>query len=191
MKLFAPSIKVCHESNLKKFENFIKIKYKKEFKFYSDFWQWTINYPDKFWSSLADYFNLEFKKKKNSKILRRNSKFWLTQFFYKYQVNYYHLIEKNISNDLAIHFIGENGYEEKITYKELNQKVNSLSSYYLSLKIKKGDVIVGYLPNIPDTIIAFLAAAKIGAIWSSCSSDFGSKAVIDRFFQLKPKLRSG
>ena len=64
MKLFAPSIKVCHESNLKKFENFIKIKYKKEFKFYSDFWQWTINYPDKFWSSLADYFNLEFKKKK-------------------------------------------------------------------------------------------------------------------------------
>ena len=54
--------------------------------------------------------------------------------------------------------------------------------------IKKGDVIVGYLPNIADTIIAFLASVKIGAVWSSCSSDFGAKAVIDRFSQLKPKL---
>ena len=60
--------------------------------------------------------------------------------------------------------------------KDLNNRVNSLSNYFKSLKIKKGDVIAGYLPNIPDTIISFLAAAKIGAVWSSCSSDFGGKS---------------
>ncbi|MDA9601383.1 acetoacetate--CoA ligase, partial [Alphaproteobacteria bacterium] len=143
---------------------------------------------DQFWSFLIEHFEIPLTKKKTFKVLNLKSDFWRTVFFDKSLVNYYQLIFNNVSQDLAIHFVGENEFEEKLTYKNLNDRVNSLSNYFKSLDIKKGDVIAGYLPNIPDTIISFLAAAKIGAVWSSCSSDFGMKAVVDRFSQLNPKI---
>jgi acetoacetyl-CoA synthetase len=187
-KLFQPSQSQIKSSNLSAYEKFLNQSYKKQFKNYSQLWNWSVKNPSDFWKSIADFYKVPLYAKKNAKLIQKNSQFWKTNFFFNYQTNYFCLLEKNKSNDLAIHFIGENKYEEKITYQELNQRVNALSSYYRSLKIKAGDVIVGYLPNIADTVIAFLAAAKIGAVWSSCSSDFGSKAVIDRFSQLKPKL---
>ena len=187
-KLFQPSQSQIKSSNLSAYEKFLNQSYKKQFKNYSQLWNWSVKNPRDFWKSIADFYKVPLYAKKNAKLIQKNSQFWKTNFFFNYQTNYFCLLEKNTSNDLAIHFIGENKYEEKITYQELNQRVNALSSYYRSIKIKAGDVIVGYLPNIADTVIAFLAAAKIGAVWSSCSSDFGSKAVIDRFSQLKPKL---
>ena len=187
-KLFQPSQSQIKSSNLSAYEKFLNQSYKKQFKNYSQLWNWSVKNPCDFWKSIADFYKVPLYAKKNAKLIQKNSQFWKTNFFLNYQTNYFRLLEKNKSNDLAIHFIGENKYEEKITYQELNQRVNALSSYYRSIKIKAGDVIVGYLPNLADTVIAFLAAAKIGAVWSSCSSDFGSKAVIDRFSQLKPKL---
>ena len=187
-KLFQPSKSQIKSSNLSAYEKFLNQSYKKQFKNYSQLWNWSVKNPSDFWKSIADFYKVPLYAKKNAKLIQKNSQFWKTNFFFNYQTNYFCLLEKNKSNDLAIHFIGENKYEEKITYQELNQRVNALSSYYRSIKIKVGDVIVGYLPNLADTVIAFLAAAKIGAVWSSCSSDFGSKAVIDRFSQLKPKL---
>ena len=187
-KLFQPNQSQIKNSNLFAYEKFLNQSYKKQFKNYSQLWNWSVKNPSDFWKSIAEFYEVPLYAKKNAKLIQNNSQFWKTNFFFNYQTNYVCLLEKNTSNDLAIHFIGENKHEEKITYQELNQRVNALCSYYRSLKIKAGDVIVGYLPNIADTVIAFLAAAKIGAVWSSCSSDFGSKAVIDRFSQLKPKL---
>ena len=187
-KIFQPTRKQIINSNLYSFETYLQKKYKKKFKNYSQLWSWSVKNPSDFWKSIAEYYKVPLYVKKNAKLIHRNPKFWKTNFFFNYKTNYLYLLEKNKSKDLAIHFIGENKYEEKISYQELNQKVNALSSYYRSIKINIGDIIVGYLPNIADTVIAFLAAAKIGAVWSSCSSDFGSKAVIDRFSQLKPKL---
>ena len=187
-KIFQPTQKQIKISNLYAYENYLNKNYKKKFKNYSQLWNWSVKYPSDFWKSITEFYQVPLIKNKNSKLIQKNTKFWKNNFFFNFQTNYIQLIEKNNSNDLAIHFIGENYHEEKITYKELNLRVNALSSYYRSLKIKKGDVVVGYLPNIADTIISFLASAKIGAVWSSCSSDFGAKAVIDRFSQLKPKL---
>ena len=104
--------------------------------------------------------------------------FWNSTFFNNCNLNYYDLISKNNSSDTAIEFIGENKFKEIITYGDLNEKVNALSNFFQGLGIKKGDVVVGYLPNIPDTIISFLSAAKIGAVWSSCSADFGTQAAV-------------
>ena len=187
-KLFQPTQKQISNSNLHFFEIFLKISRQKKFKDYFQLWSWSVKNPDQFWQSITEFFNVPIYLKKNAKIMLKGSNFWSTYFYTKCNINYFSLIEKNNSKDLAIHFIGENNYEEKISYSELNLRTNALSSYYQSLGIKKGDVVVGYLPNIADTVIAFLAAAKIGAVWSSCSSDFGVKAVIDRFSQLKPKL---
>ena len=187
-KLFQPTQKQIKSSNLYFYEDYLNKNYKKKFKNYSQLWNWSVKNPSDFWISITEFYQIPITKNKNSKIIQKNAQFWKNNFFFNFQTNYFQLIEKNKSNSLAIHFLGENNYEEKITYRELNLRVNALSSYYRSLGIKKGDVVVGYLPNIADTIIAFLAAAKIGAVWSSCSSDFGAKAVIDRFSQLKPKL---
>ena len=187
-KLYQPSLKKIHSTNLYKFQNAVEKKFNKKFTNYKKFWQWSNSHSDQFWSFLIEHFDIPLTKKKTFKVLNPKSDFWRTVFFDKSLVNYYQLIFNNVSQDLAIHFVGENEFEEKLTYKNLNDRVNSLSNYFKSLNIKKGDVIAGYLPNIPDTIISFLAAAKIGAVWSSCSSDFGMKAVVDRFSQLNPKI---
>ena len=187
-KLYQPSLKKIHSTNLYKFQNAVEKKFNKKFTNYKKFWQWSNSHSDQFWSFLIEYFDIPLTKKKTFKVLNPKSDFWRMVFFDKSLVNYYQLIFNNVSQDLAIHFVGENEFEEKLTYKNLNDRVNSLSNYFKSLDIKKGDVIAGYLPNIPDTIISFLAAAKIGAVWSSCSSDFGMKAVVDRFSQLNPKI---
>ena len=187
-KLYQPSLKKIHSTNLYKFQNVVEKKFNKKFTNYKKFWEWSNSHSDQFWSFLMEYFDIPLTKKKTFKVLNPKSDFWRTVFFNKSLINYYQLIFNNVSQDLAIHFVGENEFEEKLTYKNLNDRVNSLSNYFKSLDIKKGDVIAGYLPNIPDTIISFLAAAKIGAVWSSCSSDFGMKAVVDRFSQLNPKI---
>ena len=187
-KLYQPSLKKIHSTNLYKFQNVVEKKFNKKFTNYKKFWEWSNSHSDQFWSFLIEHFDIPLTKKKTFKVLNPKSDFWRTVFFDKSLVNYYQLIFNNVSQDLAIHFVGENEFEEKLTYKNLNDRVNSLSNYFKSLDIKKGDVIAGYLPNIPDTIISFLAAAKIGAVWSSCSSDFGMKAVVDRFSQLNPKI---
>ncbi len=187
-KLYQPSLKKIHSTNLYKFKNAVEKKFNKKFNNYRKFWQWSNSHSDQFWSFLIEHFDISLTKKKTFKVLNLKSDFWRTVFFDKSLVNYYQLIFNNVSQDLAIHFVGENEFEEKLTYKNLNERVNSLSHYFKLLNIKKGDVIAGYLPNIPDTIISFLAAAKIGAVWSSCSSDFGMEAVVDRFSQLNPKI---
>jgi acetoacetyl-CoA synthetase len=187
-KLYQPSLKKIHSTNLYKFQNAVEKKFNKKFTNYKKFWQWSNSHSDQFWSFIIEHFDIPLTKKKTFKVLNPKSDFWRMVFFDKSLVNYYQLIFNNVSQDLAIHFVGENEFEEKLTYKNLNDRVNSLSNYFKSLDIKKGDVIAGYLPNIPDTIISFLAAAKIGAVWSSCSSDFGMKAVVDRFSQLNPKI---
>ena len=187
-KLYQPSLKKTYSTNLYKFQNEVEKKFNKKFTNYKKFWEWSNSHSDQFWSFLIEHFEIPLTKKKIFKVLNPKSDFWRTVFFDKSLVNYYQLIFNNVSQDLAIHFVGENEFEEKLTYKNLNDRVNSLSNYFKSLDIKKGDVIAGYLPNIPDTIISFLAAAKIGAVWSSCSSDFGMKAVVDRFSQLNPKI---
>ena len=103
-------------------------------------------------------------------------------------MNYAENCLKKDDNSDAIIFYNEQEDCRRYSWKDLKQKVFQLSHYFVAKKIKPGDRIAAVLPNIPETVISFLSVAKIGAIWSSCSSDFGSKAVIDRFGQINPKI---
>ena len=180
-KLFEPTNKFIKSTNLYKFQTFLEKKFLKKFSSYNKLWRWSNDNPKNFWESIVEYFNINIEKKKSFKAYNKKNYFWNSTFFNNCNLNYYDLISKNNSSDTAIEFIGENKYKEIITYGDLNKRVNALSNFFQGLGIKKGDVVVGYLPNIPDTIISFLSAAKIGAVWSSCSADFGTQAVIDRF----------
>ena len=89
---------------------------------------------------------------------------------------------------IAVGFLSESGYQEKITWNELYSKVCKLSAYFNKINLTAGDRVVGYVPNKIEAIVSFLACAKNGIIWSSCSPDFGVQGVIDRFKQIEPKV---
>ena len=136
-KLFKPTQKQIYDTNLHSFEVFLKKSRQKKFKDYFQLWSWSVKNPDQFWQSITEFFNVPIFLNKNAKIMQKGSNFWNTYFYTNSNVNYFSLIEKNNSQDLAIHFIGENSYEEKLSYRELNLRVSVLSSYYRSLGIKK------------------------------------------------------
>ena len=181
--LWTPSEKKVQESLLEDFAKFINFKSNKNFK---DIWQWSIDNPELFWSKFWDYSKIIGDKGKE--VIRKNKIFNKTKFFPDSRINYSENLLKRRNGDTAINFLSESGNEESITWKLLYEKVCKFSFYLKSLDLKKGDRVAAYVPNKIESIISFLACAKIGAIWSSCSPDFGTQGVVDRFKQIKPKV---
>ncbi len=186
--LWFPKISYIKKTNIFHFQEFIKKDLKITFSNYDKLWKWSTSSKEIFWLKLADYFKLNIYKEKNFKTFKKNKNFIQSSFFQNSKINYFNEVDKFHSKDIAIKFFSENNYFSQITYEDLHQKVNALAHYFKETQLKKGDRVVGYLPNIPDTIICLLACSKLGLVWSSCSPDFGVKAVIDRFHQLKPKM---
>ena len=170
-------------SNLLSFLKFINFKEDNDFK---KIWKWSISNPKIFWSKFWDYSKIIGEKGKE--IIREDKVFNKTIFFPNSRINYAENILKKKNNNIAITFLSETGFEENISWKELYEKVCKFSFYLKSLNIKKGDRVAAYVPNKIETIICFLACAKNGIIWSSCSPDFGAQGVIDRFKQIEPKI---
>ena len=157
--------------------------YKKSYEALHD---WSIKNKKEFWSTIWDFTNIIGEKK--HPIIEKEKDFIKSAFFKNSKLNFTeNLLKKKDDND-AIVFFSEQKFQRRVSWRELNIKVNIIAKFFKKNGIKKGDRIVGILPNIPETVISFLAAAKIGAIWSSCSADFGPKAILDRFSQIKPKL---
>jgi len=186
-KLWEASQRYKKNSNLYNFERFISKKFKKKFnQDYLSILKWSISDSDKFWDAIWDYCNVNGKKK-NKKIIKSKI-FYKNKFLPKSKLNFSeNLLSKN-NNDKAITFISENGYREERNWKELNNNVSKIIKFFEKFNIKKNDRIVAYMPNCIETVEGFLATAAIGAIWSSCSPDFGVDGVVERFTQIKPKI---
>ncbi len=88
----------------------------------------------------------------------------------------------------ALVFWNERGRQREVSYRELNQQVRSVAAALAGEGVAAGDRVAGFMPNLPETVIAMLGAASLGAIWSSCSPDFGANGVLDRFGQIQPKV---
>ncbi len=181
--LWQPSEKLKENSLLKDFCRFINFKSSNNFK---EVWQWSINNPNEFWSKFWDYSKIIGDK--GSEIIKKDKIFNKTKFFSDSKLNYTENILKKRSDKLAINFLSERGFEENITWNELYEKVCKFSSYLKKQNLQKGDRVAAYVPNKIESIICFLACAKNGIIWSSCSPDFGAQGVVDRFKQIEPKI---
>ena len=186
-KLWEPSIKIKLNSNLLKFEKFISNRFKKKFNNnYEKIHSWTIKNSQKFWNCLWDYSKVKGIKGRDNK--RKFSKFYKNTFLTNSKLNFTeNLLSKN-NDDKAITFISENGFREIKNWRDLNINVKKVSAFLRKLNIKSKDRVVAYMPNIPETVEAFLGTVAIGSIWSSCSPDFGINGVIERFSQIKPKV---
>ena len=171
---------------LTSFTNYLKNKNYLDSSDYNSLHNWSIQNKRNFWSEIWNFTSIigEFKEP----IIENESDFMKSVFFKNSKLNFtQNLIQKKDDSD-ALVFYSEQGFKRRISWNELDKQVSKIACYFKKQKIKKGDRIVAILPNIPETVISFLGAAKIGAIWSSCSADFGPKAVIDRFKQIDPKI---
>ena len=176
-----------NKTNLFLYSDFIKQNYNIDAK--DDFnriWKWSIENPKFFWKSIWDFTKV--KGKLGSIVLQESKIFYKNKFFPDSKLNYAENLLKKNNSEKAIIFKSENGYKNFLTWEDLNLNVAKISNWMKSIGIKKGDRVAAYLPNIPETVIAYISSATIGAIWSSCSPDFGASGLVDRFSQISPKI---
>ncbi len=185
--LWTPTDIRSASSNLIKFYQFIENKYDASFQNdYGSLWNWSVKENSKFWPSLLEYLNIEY----SGNILptvTNETDIYDQKYFPNIDINYAQNILNKL-NDAPIVFRNETGFRIEIGKDEIYEKVNKLCSYLRSIGIKKGDRVAAVAANTPDTIISFLATNCLGAIWSSCSPDFGENAILDRFNQIHPKI---
>ncbi len=186
-KLWQPSLIVKKNSNLFAFENYISKKLKIKFnRNYKKLLNWSIKNSPEFWSRFWDFSKIKgFKSNKN---FRKSKTFYKNLFLPGSRLNFgENLLSKN-NNEKAVTFISENGFREERSWKQLNLNTNKITKFLKKINIKKGDRVAAYMPNTIETVEAFIATTSLGGIWSSCSPDFGSKGVIERFSQINPKV---
>ena len=181
--LWKPDNQRVQNSILSDFTKYVNLNSENDFK---TIWEWSVSNPEIFWSKFWDYSKIIGDKGKE--VIRTNKIFNKTKFFPDSKINYSENILKKRNDKIAIHFMSETGFEESISWALLYEKVCRFSSYLKSLNLKKGDRVAAYVPNKIESIISFLACAKNGIIWSSCSPDFGAQGVVDRFKQIEPRV---
>ena len=186
-KLWEASTSQKKKSLLSNYEQFISKKFNKKFnQKYESILKWSIENPGNFWSSIWDFSKIKGFK---SKIKIKKSKiFYKNKFLPNSKLNFAeNLLSKN-NKDKAITFISENSFREERSWHELNLNVSKISKFLKSINIKEKDRVAAYMPNTIETVEAFIASSSLGAIWSSCSPDFGVKGVVERFSQINPKV---
>ncbi len=184
--LWEPSEKLKSEANITHYIKWLKDQRGLTFKDYTALWQWSVHNIAEFWASLWDYFDIEASKPYTTVI---EGKMPTTKWFLGSELNYVQHVFRRMTADYpALLFQSEIYPLTEVSWGELHEKVSSVAACLRNLGVKKGDRVASFLPNIPETVVAFLATASIGAIWSSCSPDFGTRSVIDRFRQIEPKI---
>ena len=192
--LWNPSDSFVNSTNLTKFINFLSVNndfsidtsLNSEAK-YKQLYNWSIHSSEEFWSSFLHFSNIKYYSDIDfvcDDVNKMPGAIWFSGI----QMNFAENLLSNRDDRIAIHFYGEDKIYKTLTFNELYNQVSKLVQYFKSINIKKGDRICAYTANTPEAVIGMLAASSIGAIWSSCSPDFGVKGVLDRFSQIKPKV---
>ncbi len=154
---------------------------------YASLWRWSVDELDAFWASIWEYFDVEAAQGYDAVLGDRSmpGATWFTGS----RLNYAHHIFRGRDDDaLALQHASELRDLQPMTWGQLRGQTAAMAAGLKAAGVGEGDRVVAYLPNIPEAIAAFLACASIGAIWSSCSPDFGARTVVDRFSQIEPSV---
>lgn len=186
--LWSPTLDKIEKSQLTALMKLISKKESVSFASYDDFHDWSINNLEKFWSYVWDDTGVVGDKGK-APYLVNEDKMLEARFFPTAQLNYAENLLQKTGTDKAIVFRAEkNVVERQLTWNDLQQAVSRFQQFLIQSGVTKGDRVCGFMPNMPETIIALLATASLGAVWSSASPDFGAQGVLDRFGQISPKI---
>ncbi len=186
--LWQPPLVRQQNANITRFIARVCEKYNIKVKNYADLYRWSIDYPEDFWKLFWDFAQIKAANKGTITVLDVD-KIPGAKWFPEAHLNYaQNLLGNSDKNQCAILFKSENGYKQQLSYAELNASVSRLAQALRGNGVTQGDRVAAVLPNLPETIIAMLATSSIGAVWSSCSPDFGVDGIIDRFSQINPKV---
>jgi acetoacetyl-CoA synthetase len=152
---------------------------------YDDLWTWSVTEIEMFWASIWSYFQVIASKQPSATLRARSMPG--AQWFPGAELNYAeHIFRHRAQTGPAIIHQSELRPRGEISWDQLTRDVASVAATLRGMGVRRGDCVVAYMPNIPETVIAFLACASLGATWSSCSPDFGDHSVVDRFRQIEP-----
>ncbi|MFQ6609844.1 MAG: acetoacetate--CoA ligase [Fidelibacterota bacterium] len=185
--MWRPSQDRIENSQISKFSQKISEKYGIQFSDYQSLHRWSVDNVRDFWEMIWEE-NDVIHSKHFTQIVDDDTKMPGANWFSGARLNFAENLLRYRDDKTAILFKGENKIIKSISYSELYSKVSKTAHMLRNLGVKKGDRVAGFLPNIPETVIAMLATTSLGAIWSSSSPDFGINGVLDRFSQIEPKI---
>ena len=154
---------------------------------YEQLHDWSVNHIPDFWEEVWNYCGIVHSEP-YTEVVDNIKTMPGAKWFSGAKLNFAENLLRFRDDRVAIKFKSEDKSVRELTYLELFQEVEKISHYLRELGVQKGDRVVGFLPNVPEAVVAMLATSSIGAVWSSCSPDFGIKGVLDRFSQIEPKV---
>ena len=187
--LWEPSEEFKENANISRYLEWLEREKGLSFDDYGKLWEWSVNELEEFWASIWDYFDVQASRP-YERVLGSHEMPG-TKWFEGAELNYAEHVFRNAGERLdepAVMQQSELRPLSKVTWRELQEKVSALAAGLKSSGVERGDRVVAYMPNVPEAIVAFLACASLGAVWSSCSPDFGVGSVVDRFAQIEPKV---
>lgn len=150
--------------------------------------RWSVQNREAFWQACMTFTGIDAQAPANAKVLKHGKQFWLDQWFPDHRLNYAANLLRYRDEKTALIFCDEHNNRQSLSYAELYQQVALLQQWLLAQGVQAGDRVAGFAANRIETVVAMLASASIGAIWSSCSPDFGVGGILDRFTQIEPKV---
>ncbi|HMI81818.1 MAG TPA: acetoacetate--CoA ligase [Solirubrobacterales bacterium] len=185
--LWEPSAELVERSRLTEFMRWLEAERGLSFAGYGELWQWSVDDLDGFWSAIWEFFDVQADGDPATVLASREMPG--ARWFPGTALNYAeHVFAGKDDAEVAILHASELRELGELRWGELRRQVAATAEGLRQLGVERGDRVVAYAPNIPEAIVAFLAAASIGAVWSSCSPDFGPASVVDRFAQIEPKV---
>lgn len=185
--LWEPSEETRRNANITRFIELVNTRYGKGFSTYRELYQWSVDDIPAFWAAMWDFAEIKASRKYD-KVVEDLSVFPGTKWFPGARLNFAENLLRYRDQRLAFVFKGETKKRVQMTYAELYSIVARLAKSLREMGVSPGDRVVGYMPNMMETPIAMLAATSIGAVWSSCATDIGSQAALDRLGQVEPKV---
>ena len=184
--LWRPSPQRIAESNLTSFLSQVNHDHGTAFTDYQELYHWSVDNLAEFWAAAWKFFNIKHSRG-FAQVVDDATKMPGAQWFSGSRLNFAENLLRHRDQQTALVFRGEAG-RRSLSYAELYAATAGLAAALKKAGVRAGDRVVGFLPNLPETVIAMLAATSFGAVWSSCSPDFGIKGVLDRFGQIRPKV---
>jgi len=185
--LWQPSAEQIAAANLTRFMKEAGARWQRRLTDFAELYRWSIEHREEFWRSIWDFCGV-VAERMGEHVLVDGDKMPGAKFFPDARLNFAENLLKSRDQSDAIVFWAEDKVKRRLSHAQLYDAVSQMAQALKADGVGVGDRVAGYLPNMPETVIAMLATASLGAIWSSCSPDFGVKGVLDRFGQIEPKV---
>ena len=188
--LWTPSVERVEQAGISEFSQVVARRHDISLHSYADLHRWSVEHSTDFWTALWEFCGV-IAETRGDVVVENHEKMPGARWFPKARLNFSENLLRRRDNSPAIVFRGEDQVRRTLSWNELNRSVSRLAQALRAAGVGPGDRVAAYIPNMPEAVIGMLAATSIGAVWSSCSPDFGVQGVLDRFGQIEPKVLIG